>query len=78
MESELFLQFLPEPIHERIILNYGAAVSDQRLRFINNAVQTLEISEQEHVVNAERAPMPFALQKVNCSVDVPLRQRSHD
>src|SRR5260370_1927404 len=78
MKSEIISQFCPEPIDEPIFLDSGSVSGDERFGFLNTPVQAVKIGKQECIVEIEYAAILLALQKPNCSSDVPLRQRARN
>src|SRR5260370_35074287 len=78
MKYEIIPPFCPEPIDEPIFLDSGSVSGDERFGFLNTPVQAVKIGKQECIVEIEYAAILLALQKPNCSSDVPLRQRARN
>ena len=51
VKSELGLQFAPEPINKPIFLDGACLRRRKRLRFFDASIQTVEVEEQEEVID---------------------------
>ena len=76
MESEIGLQFFPQPIDKPVCLDRAKIAGSEPLGLFDVAIQAVEICEQKRVVDAGYPTIFLAFQKPNRSADIPSRQRA--
>ena len=78
MESEIGLQFFPQPIDKPILLDRSSICGRERFCLVHVAVQTVEVDKQKCVAGTKQATIFLVLQETNCPVDVSLRKCSRN